>query len=145
MARVSPAAHMKDLLVTAGYTFGGAGNWAVYVSKQPDTPNQCITIYNSGGLEPNPRWLLDFPSVQVRVRGGIGDGENAWIKAKEVRDRLLGKQSYTASNGDRIVHINGIGDIALTGYDDQHRPEYVFNLRLITEPTAQTGDNRDPL
>lgn len=144
MARVSPAAHMKDLLVAAGYVFGGSATWAVYVGKQPDTPNRVITLYDAGGLAPNPRWLLDYPSVQIRVRGDK-DSQEAWIKAKEVRDRLLGKESYTAVNGDRIVHVNGIGDVALTGYDDKVRPEYVFNLRLITEPAVQAGDNREPL
>lgn len=137
---------MKDLLVAAGYTFGGSGNWAVNVGKQPSTtPNLSITLYDAGGLDPNPRWLLDYPTVQVRVRGNVNDTQIPWIKAKEVRDLLLGKESYTAGNGDRIVHINGIGDVAAMGFDDKDRPEYSFNLRLIIEPAPQTGDNREAL
>lgn len=146
MARVSPATHMKNLLVAGGFTYGGTGDWAVYISQQPpNTPNRSVTLYDSGGLSPNPRWRLDYPSVQVRVRGGVNDGESAWQKAREVRDRLLGKESYTAANGDRIVHVNGIGDVSAMGFDDKNRPEYVFNLQLILEPTGETGDNREAL
>ena len=145
MARVSPATHMKDLLVSAGFTFGGVGDWAVYIGKQPTKPIRCVTLYDAGGLDPNPRWLLDYPSVQCRVRGNVNDIEATWIKTKEVRDRLLGKESYTATNGDRIVHVNGIGDISAMGFDDAVHAEYVFNLRLIMEPAKITGDNRDAL
>lgn len=145
MARVSPATHMRDILVAAGYTFAGAGNWSLWVSKQPDKPDKCITLYDSGGLSPNPRWLIDYPSVQIRVRGGPNSGDETWLKAKEIRDLLLGKTSYTAANSDRIVHVNGLGDVALTGYDDKVRAEYVFNLQLIIEPAPQAGDNREPL
>lgn len=146
MVAVSPATHLKDILVAGGYTFGGTGDWAVYVGKQPTTtPKRCITIYDSGGLAPNPRWLLDYPSVQVRVRGNSNDYDVAYKKAREVRDRLLGKPSYTASNGDRIVHVNGIGDVAFVGYDDAVNPEFVFNFRMITEPAADATTNREAL
>lgn len=146
MATESPAAHMKDLLLTKGFLFGGQADWAVYIGKQPDkTPARAVTIYDSGGLAPNPRWLLDYPSVQVRIRGSVNDYDIAYKKARQVRDLLLGVPSYTANNGDRIVHVNGIGDIAFTGFDDAVRPEFVFNLRLITEPAADANSNRDPL
>lgn len=145
MAALSPATHLKNILVTGGYTFGGSADWAVFIGKQPTSPNRCITLYDAGGLAPNPRWLLDYPQVQIKFRGGPNDYEVVWLKAKEVRDRLLGITSYTASNNDRIVHVNGIGDVAFTGWDDSVRPEFVTNFRMIIEPADDAVTHREPL
>lgn len=143
-----PSVHMRDILVSRGYTFGpggATGTWGVWIGKQPSAPDRAITIYDSTGLAPNPRWLLDYPGVQVRARGGQQDYELAALEIRKVRDYLLGIDSYTAADGDRIVHVNGIGDIGHTGWDDQNRPEFTFNLRLIIEPVPSAFTNREPL
>lgn len=143
-----PSVHMKDVLVSKGYTFGpgGAqGAWSVWIGKQPDQPDRAITLYDSSGLAPNPRWLLDYPGVQIRIRGGQQDYEAAALEIRKVRDYLLGIESYDASDGDRIVHVNGIGDIMHTGWDDSNRPEFVCNFRLIIEPAPNAQTNREPL
>lgn len=143
---------MKDTLIneTPPFVFSGSGDWAVYIGKQPQSPDRCITIYDASGGPPNPRWLLDYPSVQIRIRGGQNDYLVAANKAKEVRDRLLGRESYNAFDGlgDRIVMINAMGDVAFVGWgkDDLVRPEFVFNLRLIIEPSpTTTPTHREPL
>lgn len=142
---------MKDTLVHDGYVFGTNTNWSLWIGKQPKFPDQSITIYDTGGRPPNPRWLLDYPSVQVRIRGGQNDYELASQKAFEVRNRLLGRESYNAYDGlgDRIVMINGIGDVGFVGWstkDDLVRPEFVFSLSLIIEPSpTTTPTNREPL
>ena len=147
MAVVTPAEHMKDLLDGLGYTFGGSGNFAMYIGGLPaSTPHRVIGLYDAGGKNPNPKWLLDYPSVQIRVRGGVNDYAIAYQEARKVRDLILGVSSYTAGNGDRIVMANAIGDVAFMGRDDSARPEFSFNFALIIEP-AQTADNlnREPL
>ena len=146
---------MKNTLVHDGYQFGGTGDWRLWVGKMPTSPDRAICIYDSGGLAPNPRYLLDYPSVQIKVRGGQSDYAVAGAKIAEVRDRLLGRTSYDAYNDsgvqivvnpDRIVAINAIGDIAFMGWDDAARPEFVCNLTLIIEPSPATSPtNRDPL
>lgn len=143
-----PSVLIKDTLVADGYVFAGSGDWRLWIGKQPTSPDRAITIYDAPGRAPNPRYLLDFPSVQIRVRGGQNDYNVAAAKATEVRNRLLGRESYDAydSLGDRIVSITAIGDIALTGWDDASRPEFVFNLAMIVEPSpTTTPTNRVPL
>lgn len=142
----APAVHMKNRLVSLGYSEGsGSGDWRLYVGVQPKIPDRVITLYDAGGLAPNPRWLLDYPSVQIRVRGNQGDYNNAWEQAKKVRNLLLGVASYTAGDGDRIVSVTAIGDIAFMGLDDSQRPEHVCNLRLIIEPATDVNTQREPL
>lgn len=146
----SPTVLIKDTLVHDGFVYGGAGDWAVYIGKQPQAPDRCITVYLAGGLPPNPKWLLDYPSVQVRVRGGQNDYILAEQKAIEIRNRLVGRESYNAYDalGDRVDSITGIGDVAFVGWgtDELVRPEFVFNIRMIVEPSPTTPNtNREPL
>lgn len=150
MARMPISEHIKDILVTAGYVYNPAvlGDWNIWLGKQPDgvsVPHRTITVYDSGGRTPDPKWLLDFPSIQVRVRGGPNDYLVAHNKSHDVRGALLGISSFTASNGDRIDGIRAIGGVAFAGWDDKERPQFVFNLSLIVEPAAQAGDHREPL
>lgn len=149
MTLAMPSEHMKDLLVTKGYRFKGTNSnsldWDIWIGKQPNEPDRAITIYDSGGQNLNPRWLLDYPTVQVRVRGGQGDYAVAGNKAKEIQNLLVGQESYTAANTDRIVHVNALGDVGFVGWGDKDRPEFVFNLRLIIEPYSQTASNRESL
>jgi len=140
-----PAEHIKDTLVTLGYSFTGSGDWRLWIGKQPANPDRVITLYDSVGRTPNPRWLLDYPAVQIRVRGGQSDYAEAGKQIKKVKSLLLGRDSYTASNGDRIVAINALGDISFMGWDSTDRPEFVLNLALIVEPAETTDDQRDPL
>ena len=148
MTYVMPSTHIKDVLVANGYYFGRnpAQPWEVYIGKQPGNPDRVITIYDAPGKSPDPKWLLDFPSVQVRVRGGQPDYNVAAIKAKELQGLLIGRESFDGLNGDRIVSILGLGDVGFTGWDDQTRPEFVFNLNMIIEPSAaSTPTQREAL
>lgn len=142
-----PSILMKDTLVNDSYIFAGVGDWHLWIGKEPTSPDRTITIYDAPGRAPNPRWLLDYPAVQIRVRGNTNDYKAAGDKAVEVRNRLLGRESYDAYDGlgDRVVAINAIGDISFIGWDDTNRPAFVFNLALIVEPANTAPTNREPL
>jgi hypothetical protein len=135
----------KDLLVAAGVgTFGAPTGWGIFINKQPTTPDTVITAYASGGLDPNPQWLLDFPSLRVQVRGAPGGYVAAQSKAKDVKDALLGLPSQDL-NGDRWVSVLMNGDILSLGHDEENRPLFSINFSLIIEPANVAGDNRVPL
>jgi hypothetical protein len=136
-----PSKHIADIFIANGYPFDQS-QWSVWIGKQPDKPDRCVTIYDTGGLDPNPKWALNYPSIQVRVRGDINDYLLVYTKAQQLRNLTVGKDSYTASNGDLICSITGIGDIMSMGRDENNRPEIVFNLRMIIEENlaGQTTD-----
>lgn len=142
-----PSVLMKDTLVGDGYTFGNsASSWSLWIGKMPSSPDRAVCIYDSGGRNSNPAYLLDYPSVQIRVRGGQNDYQQSGEKAQEIQERLLGRESYDHASGDRIVSITSIGDCSFLGWDNTNRPEWVFNLALIVEPSpATTPTNRVPL
>ena len=143
MANINPLEHLADLLVAAGVgARASQSGWGIFAGKAPLTPNSVITLYNTGGLVPNPKWLLDYPSIQAIVRGNPNGGAATYDKARETRDTLLGCKSQTI-NGERLVAVNMISDIATLGFDDNDREMYSVNFSLIVEPAS--GLNRDPL
>ena len=135
------AVGIKDILETAAVgVFGATTGWGIYIHREPESPpDSTITIYETGGEDPNPKWLLDFPSVQVRVRGDKGGYVAAKAKATEILDALLGWPSQVL-NGDTWVAVNQIGGINPIGDDDNDRPLFSLNYGLIIQPA--TGGNR---
>lgn len=113
---------------------GGSTGWSLYVGKQVPEPDATVTFYDTQGRSPNPKWAVDFPSIQAMIRGEPNSYGPAWTKAREVRDFLLGINSQTI-NGDIWVSITCPGDVGFIGYDDTKRPSFSVNFNLIIEPS----------
>lgn len=131
---ISPADTAGNLLETAQVVKGTTG-WAIRIGKQSDTPHQLVAMYDTGGQTPNPKWAVDFLTIQALVRAGPNEYNICWQKAREVRDALLGLESQDI-DGDRWVSITCQGDIGFVGYDDKERPTCSVNFRIIMEPSA---------
>lgn len=132
---------IADLLVTGGVgALGGTQDWAISINREQATPDKVVTVFDTGGMDPNPKWLLDYPSVQVQVRGGKGDYMGAYVTARKVKDLLLGKGPTTV-NDDELVMFNMVGDINSVGNDANERPILTLNFRLIVQPQA-TGQTQ---
>jgi hypothetical protein len=111
-----------------------------YVGWEPDgdgVPDYVVTLYNSGGRSPNPKFLIDFPSVQVRVRGGKNGYTTSRAKAEAIKNYLLGLPSQTIGTV-RWVSVGMDGDIADIGFDKKQRPLHTINFRMIVEPPVGT-------
>lgn len=68
--------------------FGGTNDWAIYAGSEPQTPTNCITIYEYAGEEPDTDELDVFrPGIQVRVRGL--DYATAYAKHEVIRDLMI--------------------------------------------------------
>lgn len=136
---------IKDLLVAASIgAYGGTGDWAIFIGTSVHTPDRQINIFDTGGQAPNPRWLIDYPSVQVTVRAKVGEYQEAYDKAVLIKNALLGLPSQDI-NGDRWVHVNMLGDINYIGKDENERPKFTLNFTLIIEPAESGSDNREAL
>lgn len=139
------AAGIKDLLVTAGVgTFGAASGWSIFIEHMPDSPDTSICIYHGPGLTPNPKWAVDYPGIQIIVRGAEGGYVAFRQKAQDVKDVLLGLPSQDL-NGDRWVGIWSQGDLASMGVDEKKRPKFSLNFNLIIEPADNALTNREQL
>ncbi|KKM82885.1 hypothetical protein LCGC14_1314940 [marine sediment metagenome] len=142
MASANYVKSAANILVTAGVgALTGAG-WRIFGGHQPAEPDKAITIYFVGGRNPSPLWLLDYPSLSVRVRGTPFAWEATQVKAEEVKDALLGLPSQDI-DGDRWVSVTMLGDMRDLGHDDKDRPVLGLDFQTIIQPAS--GTNRIPL
>lgn len=142
----SPSLGAKALVIAASVGSDvPSEDWSVHISKMPEAPNRAIAIFDTGGTEPpNPKWLLEYKSIQVRVRGGVSDYTTIYSKISEVKDVLLGLPAQVVGD-DRWDGVTGIGDITFLGRDENDRPELVMNFRIIIEPAVSSLTNREVL
>jgi hypothetical protein len=131
---------IKGLIVAAGLgVFGAQSGWAVAISRRPDTPDQIMTIYDSGSWRaPNPALLIDYPTINVNVRGSAGDYAATYTKALAVRDLLLGLPAQTVG-GTRYVSVTVRSDPYFLAYDEMNRPEFTINFDVIRTPASGTN------
>lgn len=136
---------VKAILVADGVGTGTlSADWGIHISKMPaspPSPARVIAIFDTGGAAPWPHVLLDFPTVQVRVRGGVSDYSAAYDKAKNVKDSLLNLPSATIG-GDKWERITQLADIAFVGRDEGDLPEFNLNFRVIVKPSTNALTNR---
>jgi hypothetical protein len=101
----------------------------LFKGYQPHTPDKTITIYETGGPEPDqtPGTTHDFPTFQVRGRGAEFGYEALRTKMQEVFDTL----NNASISG--YVYVFGVdsGPIPL-GYDkEDDRPQLVWNFKTM--------------
>ena len=133
----SPAEDVRTYLATAlappVTTPPTVDPWGYYASREPETPDLALTVYDTGGMDPNAKWSIDHPTVQVRVRGAVDGYAAAWTKALAVKTALLGIAPGT------ITGYQGCwqrGDIFSGGYDDLNRPWITLNFEFLRTPSA---------
>ncbi len=142
----APSELCKDLMPTSVGSFTDLSNpWRLMVGKMIDEPSQQIGFYDTPGQSPDPKWLLDYPSVQVIVRGPAGGYKPAWDKMREVYDVLLGADPRQNANGDWVDAITVLANPSISGYDVRDRPTISGNFRLIVRPAASTLTHREVL
>jgi hypothetical protein len=139
MASKSPAHTISDFLASQGLgTLNPAGPWRISTGRQPDSPDTSITVYDTGGQPDHPVLRLNYPSIQIRVRGNKDAYPTAFSKINDVKELLLGLPSQDI-NGDRWTAVNMIGGVMGAGYDAVSRPEFTVSFRCIVEPAADSS------
>lgn len=117
----------------AGFgAFGGSTGWSVYVGREPLTPVDVVTCYDTGGA-PGPLIDLRTPTVQVRVRSD--DYDAGWQKANEAYAALVGvtKQAVTDAS---ILAWAPSGEVTYIGRDDKDRPLFTVNFEMLRDGAA---------
>jgi Bacteriophage minor capsid protein len=138
MAEVPPSDILRGLLTA----HVGASGWALETGAMPNDPDRIIMLTDTVGIEPNPKFLLDFPTCQILVRGPVSGYRDAYREAKAVKDLLLGVDPFTTGDGDRMVSITQNGDLGSIGRDESMRPLFTINFALIIEPQVVGNSNR---
>ena len=75
----------------------------LFVARMPDTPDQCVVLYDSGGFAP---YSNDYqrPTVQIRTRGAQGGYQTAGGgQDDEMQPSMLAPQQETQEVGEQYA------------------------------------------
>ena len=85
------------------------GSWPIYVNREPDSPDSCITIYDTTDVKQG-RIQIDGAIVQkrgIQIRVRAKDHETAWPKADAISDNInetILLTSVTISLSTYVIH-----------------------------------------
>lgn len=105
------------------------------VGRFPSTPDEAILVNSSGGRNPYPHLALNFPSIQIMVRGKPSGYVAARQEIGNICDILLGFGNVSLT-GDMYRSCNQMGDVIYLGQDDRGRPMFSANFWFIVEPSS---------
>lgn len=137
----SAAQDIAEYLATVGIgTLAGASNsgFGIYIGREPETPNDVITVFDTGGQEAFADIELYTPTILVRVRAD--DYEDAYEKHGEIRDALIIPTArYLGVNHEtRYIGIWMASDIFTLGRDGNDRILMTANYRIQRQPAVVT-------
>jgi len=125
----SPAEDIKDMLEeesSLGLIF--ADN--LFTNKEPGSPNDCVTIFDTGGLAPSLGLNTvgyEYPSIQIRIRNT--DYITGWNLANNIKDSLHGRAQETW-NGTLYSVIYCTNGPYLLDWDDNGNCRIVLNFNI---------------
>lgn len=122
---------ISDIL-TSLQLVGGASSWKVYLEELGIQP-QSVAVINRAGKGKEINVNIDYPAVQILVRGNVNDFEGPLNKAGEI-DRALHNIPQNPVSFPELVSCINFGNILPLGKDEEERPVYSINFNLITEP-----------
>ncbi len=100
----------------------------VFVNEEPVSPNNCVTIYDTGGADPMVVDDVYSPTIQVRVRNL--DSQSAYAKQYQIRDILVAAKNQIINAVDYVAMWQQ-GDIISIGRDENNRYILTSNYRLM--------------
>jgi hypothetical protein len=110
----------------------------MFVGNEPEQPDKCLTLYDTGGSEQDAKLADDMVGVQARLRfPNYGAG---YTKLQNIRLALEGIAPY--SNGDDQVRGIWIQTpVAYIGKSGSNHSLFTLNLRMLLTP-ADAGNRK---
>jgi len=105
----------------------------LFVNEEPGKPDATITVFDSGGVSPDLTFdgeNIYYPTVMVRVRGRTDKQAITYDLAESIRDALHGLYQTTV-DGTVYLLVQASGDIVRVGRDENNRPMFTVNFRLM--------------
>lgn len=113
--------------------FGGNSGWSINVSREPTSPNDAITVYDTGGAGPDTDELdIGQNTFQVRVRSA--SYTSAYSKQKQIQALLLSTSGIVSSGVRYLVNVET--DVLHIGRDDNDRQILTANYRALSQSAS---------
>lgn len=129
---MNPASEdIKDMLDGSAGGLGLTFTTDLFISKEPTTPDDCVTIYDTPSFPPdltlNPDERYYNSSVQIRVRNN--SYQTGMTLARNILESLHGRAQETW-NGTLYTVIMATGEPAALARDDNNRVIIIINFNL---------------
>lgn len=128
MTMRSAAQDIGEYLATSTGGAHGTVGADLFMFRQPDSPDDCITVLDSPGQSPDAHGYYR-PGIQILVRATPGGWREAYTRAKDIVDSLHALYGVI-SNGSFYTGIWLSGDILSLGPDENNRPQYSINFTV---------------
>lgn len=125
----SPSEDIKDILESSQAGLTLVYGTDLFRSFEPESPNFCVTIFDTGGYPPQSNYVYEYPTIMIRCRGDVFKYDAAWAQLKEINLVLHDLHGETW-NGTKYIGIWAAGDIIPLGYDENNRPLLSLNFRI---------------
>lgn len=113
-------------------TFDETGvSGTIYIACMPQTPDEVISIYPTGGGTSDGKLQYDNPTIQIMVRGTANPIQAATL-AQGIYDKLQGfHHDYLIAGGYWILNCIGLQSAPIhIGRDETGRHEFSLNFQL---------------
>jgi hypothetical protein len=112
------------------------GAWPIFADREPESPDDCITVYNTQGLDEGRDMisgeLFGHQGIQVRVRAAVQ--QTGWAKATAIQKAMAESVLRTAvsiSSSDYLVQCFAkIGDVLNLGKHPTSN-RYLFTINAV--------------
>jgi hypothetical protein len=133
-----PTDGITAILVAAnvGVIPPAAGDWPIYEGQFPSEVDQCIMVREFGGRSSEVRIAIDYPSVQILVRGT----ERGYVTSRaKIEDIFLALQGIPSAPAEypELTSAVAVGGRTFAGYDEKGRPQWTVNFNLIESKNPQ--------
>jgi hypothetical protein len=116
----------------------GVGTFAqtIHVSREPVSPDNVVTLYDTGGSSPllSDHAELRENSIQVRVRNT--SYPDAYNKQLEIARVFQGQEPFLQGESE-YAGVWQVGDIISIGRDDSDRFLLTSNYRVVRNPKPE--------
>lgn len=126
----SPAKDITSYLGTSASGTGLTEATNLFYNKMPDTPDAVVSVHDTGGGAPSSSAeKLEYPTVQVLIRGAKMGYDTGYATAEDVKNALhkLVKQTI---NSTTYISIWATTDIFFLENDSDDRPIFSINFRI---------------
>jgi Bacteriophage minor capsid protein len=132
---------LTELSIGVFQTGAASTDWVIAIGRHRDKPNRFIAVLDTGGLAPEPGLDINYPSVQIYVRGEPDGYKDTHAKCREIKRALLGRLSETRG-GDIWASISMPHDVHPIGVDANERPQFTLNFDLVVHQGNLVGSSR---
>lgn len=112
-------------------TYGGDTGWSVAVGREPVLPDDALTLYDTGGGEPDTD-QLDIMLATTQVRTRCFDYVEGYAKQEEARDLLI-LPAPLITGGVHFLGVRMTSNITTLYRDDRDRNILVSNYEAQYE------------